>query len=73
MEVDKKYNINSKTKANIKNKNDIYYMNIDVEENMCQGVYFKKNIACKCKNRAKYLKNNMFKLCENHKNQKFAF
>ena len=52
--------------------NNIYYMDIDVEKGMCQGIYYKNNIAMKCNNKAKYLQNNMFELCECHKNQKIA-
>lgn len=62
--------INSKKKHN--KKPQIYYMNIDVESGMCQGVYFRKNIAMKCNNKAKYLIDGIFSLCENHKNQKIA-
>lgn len=57
--------------------NGIYYMNIDVKQGMCQGVHYKKVnntiIAIKCKNKAKYLKNNMFELCEYHKYQNIAY
>ena len=50
------------------------FMNIDVKKNMCQGVYFNKNNqASLCKNKGKYLKNNLFFLCEKHKNQKIDF
>ena len=46
------------------------FMNIDVKPYMCQGVYFNKNNeASICKRRAKYLKHNLFHLCEKHKNQ----
>lgn len=46
------------------------FMNIDVKPNMCQGIYFNKNNGTSiCKNKAKYLKNKVFHLCEKHKNQ----
>lgn len=67
-----KNNNKNTNNSNKKNKKNVYYMNIDVENGMCQGVYFKHNVALKCNNHAKYLKDGMFALCENHKNQKIA-
>ena len=49
-------------------------MNIDVKPHMCQGIYFNKNgEATICKNKARYLKEKTFYLCEKHKNQKFHY
>ena len=74
------FNLNQQTNINTKNnkknnnkKKEIYYMDIDVEKGMCQGVYFRKNVAMKCNNQAKYLKDGIFTVCENHKNQKFGY
>lgn len=67
------FNLNQQTKTKNTIKKEIYYMNIDVDKGMCQGVYFKHNIALKCNNHAKYLKDEMFTLCENHKNQKIGY
>ena len=51
-------------------KDEPVFMNIDVKPNMCQGIYFNKNNGTSiCKNKAKYLKNKVFNLCEKHKNQ----
>lgn len=51
-------------------KDEPVFMNIDVKPNMCQGIYFNKNNGTSiCKNKAKYLKNKVFHLCEKHKNQ----
>jgi hypothetical protein len=50
------------------------FMNIDVKPHMCQGIYFNKNgEATICKNKARYLKEKTFYLCEKHKNQKFHY
>lgn len=54
-------------------QNKLVFMDIVVEPGMCQGVYFNKsNDALKCTKKAKYCKNNRFKVCENHKNQCFG-
>lgn len=59
---------------NIKNaKDNVIFMDIDVDKGMCQGIYFnKKNTALKCTKKAKYCKNNKFMVCEKHKNQCFG-
>ena len=55
-------------------QNETVFMDIDVKPTMCQGVYFNnKNEPLFCRHKAKYLKNNIFHLCEKHKNQKIHF
>uniref|UniRef100_A0A6C0EI83 Uncharacterized protein n=1 Tax=viral metagenome TaxID=1070528 RepID=A0A6C0EI83_9ZZZZ len=67
-----KFNNQSQFSSSINTSYEPVFMNIDVKPNMCQGVYFnKKNNTSICKNRAKYLKNKSFHLCEKHKNQQF--
>lgn len=56
-----------------KNQKDIIFMDIDVNKNMCQGIYFtKSNIALKCNKPAKFCKHNKYMLCEKHKHQNFG-
>lgn len=64
-----KINKNYKNKSN---KYEIYYMDIDVPSNMCQGVFTKNNKGFFCKNKSKYFINNRFHLCQLHRNQKIV-
>ena len=69
-------NTNNNNTNNNNNNNDninsIVFMNIDVKQNMCQGIHIdRKGIVLKCINKGKYLKKHTFVVCERHKDQNF--